>query len=353
MSPTPLNVTLELTPKARVDVIDARALVLERDERILRYPNSLYASFHTTAGYLGPSLTRRLARSGKAVEAYLDVFRAWFPEQAGYAHDQLERRSELSRAQRTTEPRNADSHLAFIAAGLRNCVSYVNRRPDAVSFVDLDGLQDRRPRVRRTMVVGYDAERAVARFQVSVPVSRHPFDAVDLKNPRLGIYARIGELVAAHGIGIGQALFELPAEETATALTVNEYETLLMRHDLTEVLRDPLRFLKEKIRHTLADPRAVPGKVFDYAKYDLIRTINHLVDTLGLNETLVERMLFRIMAIPAARFFHFRRRVSLVVAAGETTGAILEGPHQSPILLQWRATPRRERTIDIILTQFD
>jgi len=349
----PLNVTLELTPKARVDVIDARALVLERDERILRYPNSLYASFHTTAGYLGPSLTKRLARSGKAVEAYLEVFRACFPEQAGYAHDQLERRSELSKAQRAMEPRNADSHLAFIAAGLRNCVSYVNPGPGSVCFVDLDGLQDGRPRIRRTTVVGYEAERTVARFQVSVPVSRHPIDAVSLKDPRLGVYERISELVAAHGIGIGRALFELPAEETAAALTVNEYETLLMRHDLAEVLRDPLRFLKEKIRHTLAAPRAVPGKILDYAKYDLIRTANHLADTLGLSETLVERILSRIFAIPAARFFRFRRRVSLVVAAGETTGTILEGPYQSPILLQWRPAQRRERIIDIILTQFE
>jgi len=163
----PLNVTLELTPKASVDVIDARALVLERDERILRYPNSLYASFHTTAGYLGPSLTKRLARSGQAVEAYLDVFRACFPEQAGYAHDQLDRTRELSKAQRPVESRNAASHLTFIAAGLRNCVAYVNSNPGSVRFVDLDGLQNGRPRFRRTTVVGYEAERTIARFQVS------------------------------------------------------------------------------------------------------------------------------------------------------------------------------------------
>jgi hypothetical protein len=349
----PLNVNLELTPRARVDVIDARALVLERDERILRYPNSLYASFHTTAGYLGPSLTKRLARSGQAVEAYLDVFRACFPEQAGYAHDQLDRRRELSKAQRSVESRNAASHLTFIAAGLRNCVAYVNPSPGSVCFVDLDGLQGGRPRIRRTTVVGYEAERTVARFQVSVPVSRHPVDAVNLKDSRLGIYERIGELAAAHGIGMGRAVFELPAEETASALTVNEYETLLMRHDLADVLRDPLRFLKEQIRDTVADPGAVPGKVLDYAKYDLIRTVNHFVDTLGLSETLVERILFRIVAIPAARFFRSRRRVSLVVAAGETTGKILEGPYQSPILLQWRPAQGRERIIDIILTQFE
>jgi hypothetical protein len=73
----------------------------------------------------------------------------------------------------------------------------------------------------------------------------------------------------------------------------------------------------------------------------------------GLSETLVERILFRILAIPAARFFRSRRRVSLVVAMDETSGTILEGPYQSPILLQWRPVQRRERMIDIVLTQFE
>ena len=61
------------------------------------------------------------------VAPYLEVFRAMFPEGAGYEHDQLDRRKDLTSAERAVEPRNADSHLAFIAAGLSTCVSYVNR----------------------------------------------------------------------------------------------------------------------------------------------------------------------------------------------------------------------------------
>jgi len=36
----------------------------------------------------------------------------------------MELRTELSDAQRKVEPRNADSHLTYIGAGLRNCVTY-------------------------------------------------------------------------------------------------------------------------------------------------------------------------------------------------------------------------------------
>ena len=61
-----------------------------------------------------------------------------------------------------------------------------------------------------------------------------------------------------------------PAEQQ-TALTVNEYETLLMRHDLTEVLQNPLRFIAEKSKHMVQDPQAIPSKALNYAKYDLVQ----------------------------------------------------------------------------------
>jgi hypothetical protein len=55
------------------------------------------------------------------------VFRALFPEGAGYRHDELDARTDLTDDQRPVEPTNGDSHLAFMAGGLRACVSYVNR----------------------------------------------------------------------------------------------------------------------------------------------------------------------------------------------------------------------------------
>ena len=55
-----------------------------------------------------------------------------------------------------------------------------------------------------------------------------------------------------------------------------------MRHDLAEVLRNPLRFAIEKARHMWDDPSAVPFKAIDYAKYDLVRAVNQFVDAVGL-----------------------------------------------------------------------
>ena len=72
----------------------------------------------------------------------------------------------------------------------------------------------------------------------------------------------------------------LDTAERHSALTVNEYETLLMKYDLAEVLANPLRFVAEKYRHALADPRAVPAKTLGYAKYDFVRVLNRGLDTL-------------------------------------------------------------------------
>ena len=67
----------------------------------------------------------------------------------------------------------------------------------------------------------------------------------------------------------------------------------------------------------MANPRAVPAKTLDYAKYDLVRVLNEGLDRLGLRGSVVEKMLARTLAVPAARFFRMRRSVSLLVAAGD------------------------------------
>ena len=118
-----------------------------------QYPRCLYNSFHTTAGFLDQSLAWRLSQRRQGLTGYMDAFRAVFPPGAGYRHDELELRRDLSAAQRKIEPKNADSHLAFMAAGLRTCVIYVNRRNEAVPFVDLDGVNDGRPRLRQAGIV--------------------------------------------------------------------------------------------------------------------------------------------------------------------------------------------------------
>ena len=149
------------------------------------------------------------------------------------------------------EPLNADSHLAFIAAGLKTCVSYVHERDGSVCFIDLDGINGGQPRRRLTTVLGYTREVDVARARLRVPVSSHPVDSVNLKDPRLGIFEELFELVGTHDVTKGRIRLELDSTERHAGLTVNEYETLLMRHHLAEVLRDPLRFAAEKGRHLL------------------------------------------------------------------------------------------------------
>src|SRR5258708_26116683 len=192
MAVSPVEVTLELTPRARFDIIDVRErLRAAHGDLLSAYPHHLYHSFHTTAGYLEQSLAARLTRDRATVAPYVEVFRAMFPEGAGYEHDQLDRRKDLTTEERAVEPRNADSHLTFMAAGLSTCVSYVNRPQEPVCFVDLDGIMAARPRRRLTTIVGFTRQTPVATLRIRVPVSNHPGDPVNPKDPKLGIYQQI------------------------------------------------------------------------------------------------------------------------------------------------------------------
>src|SRR6266446_4029698 len=236
MAEGPLDLTLELAPRARFDVVELRSrLPIEYRDALAPYPYCLYWSAHTTAGFLDRSL---IARLGPArVPTYVDALRHIFPEGAGYAHDRLERRLDLDAAQRAVEPRNADSHLVFIAGGLRPCVTHPNRPGETVCFVNL-------------------------------------------KDPKLGIYDHLADFVARAGVGTGRLHLALDPGERHAALTVNEFETLLMQHDLAEVLRNPLRFVARQYRSVLANPRSVPGKALGFAQYDLVRVLNSGLDTL-------------------------------------------------------------------------
>ena len=351
----PIEFSLELTPRARVDVIDVRGEVSSRyGDALSAYPRALCCSFHTTAGYLDQSVAARLNQGPDGVMPYIDVFRTMFPEGAGYEHDKIERRTELSAAERPVEPLNADSHLAFMAGALRTCVSYLNRPGEPMSFIDLDGVHAGRPRTRRTSVIGYCAEETIAQTRLIVPVSGHSVESVNLKDPNLGVYQQCAELIRQHGVTKGRIRLSLAPGEKHAGLTVNEYETLLMRHDLSEVLRDPLRFMAEKAGHMLGNPRAIPAKTLDYAKYDLVRVFNRLVDALGLKESRVENVLSRAIAMPASRFLRMKRSVSLLVSDRDHSGqgAIIEGKYQSPILVQWHRGTRQARVLDVTLTRF-
>jgi hypothetical protein len=350
MPAKPLDLTLELVPKARFDVVELRSRFAAEHAAFAAYPQCLYWSSHTTAGFLDRSLAARL--SAKHIPSYVEAFRTIFPEGAGYQHDRLERRDDLDPKQRAVEPRNGDSHLAFIAGGLRPCVTHPNRPGEAVYFVDLDGVVEGRPRRRLTRVIGFRQERLVRTTRIEVPFSTHPIDSINLKDPRLGIYNQLAEFVAGADVSKGRLRIVLDPIERHSALTVNEYETLLMKYDLAEVLRNPLRFVAEKYRHAIANPRAVPAKTLGYAKYDFVRLLNQSLDTLGLRGSIVEKVVARTLAVPAARFFRMRRSVSLLVSQREDgSHGLIEGPYQSPILVQWQRAPRQARIIDVSLTE--
>jgi hypothetical protein len=350
----PLEAVLDITPRARVDLQDARAHAASlHGDAFERYAHCLYVSPHTTAGYLPQSLAVRLT-SRPGLEPYLSLFRTVFPEGAGYQHDNLELRTELPPDQRVIEPTNGDSHLAFMAAGLTACASYRTQLPGPVYFVDLDGLNADKPRRRVTTLVGYDEEVEVVRRTIEIPVSRHPIEAVNLKDPRLGLSQRIAEIVGAHDVAKGRVRLELAPAERDASLTINEYETLLMQHDLAEVLRNPLRFAAEKARHAWHDPRTVPVKAVEYAKYDLVRAVNRLMDALGLSASRVERLVAGAMDGPAARLLRMKRSVDMLVSDSQSPGRgmVVEGTFQAPILIQWRSSPRGTRAVDVVLTRF-
>jgi thiamine phosphate synthase YjbQ (UPF0047 family) len=352
----PVEVSLEVNPATRLDVIDVgQAVKQEHGDALQPFPRALYCSFHTTAGYLDQGLATRLQQEGEpGVEPFVRVFQTIFPEGAGYEHDKLELRSELSEEQKRNEPQNADSHLAFIGAGLRNCVTYVNRPNEPVYFVDLDGVNEGQPRQRQTTVVGFTHEEEVVRERLVIPVSAHPIDSVNLKDPRLGLYEQIQALTDKYEVAKGRVLIELAPGERHAGLTVNEYETLLMRHDLAEVLREPFRFMREKASHLFARPGAIANRSLDYAKYDMVRVFNQLFDHFAMNESMVERLAARVLAVPASRFLRMKRSVSLLVSDRETEGRgrPVQGTYQSPILVQWAKAQPQQREVDVILTRF-
>jgi hypothetical protein len=187
-----------------------------------------------------------------------------------------------------------------------------------------------------------------------VPVSMHPIDAVNLKGAKIGIYEQVAEFIARYGVEKGRVRIELDATEQFASLTVNEYETLLMQHDLAEVLQHPLKFATEKVRHVWNDPRAVPGKARSYAKYDLPHTVNRLLDALGFEAPLIERLIARSLEAPASRFMRMRRSIDLMVSdsAEPGRGALVEGTYQTPILVQWRSARSTARTLEVALTRF-
>jgi len=266
----------------------------------------------------------------------------------------LELRKELSEEERECEPKNADAHLIFISAGMKNCVTYENRPNQPVYFIDLDGVNGSASRSRRTTILGFNAEQAMQKITMPVPVSKHPVDSINLKDARIGLCEQLNELIKYLDITHGRIDIELPQDEQNAGLTVNEYETLLMRHDLAEVLHNPLKYMAIKGKHALAAPKLIPGKTLDYAKYDLVHLFNELMDKMGVSETVIERLLSVFIRLPASHFLSMKRHISLFVSQdnGGNRGKIVLGKYQSPILVQWDRAHHETRNLNVTISRF-
>jgi hypothetical protein len=102
----------------------------------------------------------------------------------------------------------------------------------------------------------------------------------------------------------------------------------------------------------LDDPFAIPGKTLNYAKYDVVRVLNSLMEALGLDQSSFERLVAKVMAVPAQRFLRSRRVSFLAAADAEHSAArVVRGRYQSPILVQWQSAERQARRLHVVLVQ--
>ncbi|MEE2657803.1 MAG: hypothetical protein VX733_04810 [Candidatus Latescibacterota bacterium] len=352
---SPLEVNLDITPISRFQIIDLAPRIREEvGDSLLGFRKALYCSHHTTAGYLEQGVCVRLGQSRKELDPFFRFFQRLFPHDAGYQHDRIQLRDELTKAEKEVEPINADSHLTFMGAGLKNCVTYRNRPDDPVYFIELDGVFRDTHRRRRTTVLGYNREAIVHRERIEVPVvSGHRIESHNLKSPRYGLFERFEGWLDQYGIEKGRIDVRLAPEEKDVGLTVNEYETLLIRDDLPEVMRDPLRYMVERGRNLLRHPGAIPEKTRDYATYDLIHLYNEFMEHLPFGRSVVDRVM-AVLSTPAYRILGLKRHVSLLVSSSEESGPgrIVHGTYQTPILVQHHTPEGGKRRLDVTLRNF-
>lgn len=348
----PVETTLHLTPVARFHVIDVRAAAAQTHGAAFdRFARCVYYSHHTTAGYLPQSLTARLRSESSGLTGYLDVFRGMFPEGAGYLHDDLTQREELSPDERRIESRNADAHLAFISGGLKAYVSYRTAPRDPVYFIDLDGVQPSGARARRTTLVGYNDEVEVTQASIEVPVGSDPIQAINLNDAGLGVGERVAAWIAHHGVTSGRIQMSLAAREQGAMLTVNEYEKWLMHYDLATVLRDPLAFLASARGPGRSPPDAAEATANGRGD-ELLQALAKLAAASGLAPQRIERLLR--LAMRNSRLLRAGRCADLLVSDSHSPGCgqLVQGKYQAAILIQWRATSRGCRTVHLKLSRF-
>ena len=355
MAPQPVELNLTIRPQHRFAIIDIAELIRQQVGDELRpFRKAAYCSFHTTAGYIEQGTSRRLGHSRKQIDPFIRAIKKIFPHNAGYFHDRMQLRDELSEGEKEREPVNADSHLTFIAAGLKNCVTYIHHPEEPVYFIELDGIYKDYVRSRRTAVMAYNHAEIVDRSRLELPVGgSHAIDAFNLKDPQYGLFATLADRLRQCGIDKGCIDIRLAPEERHVGMTVNEYETLLMRNDLPQALSDPLRYALQRGKRLLRHPASIPGKMHAYAAYDSLRFYNELLDQVPVGRSVIDRIV-SVLSTPAQRILRLKRHIRLLVSDSAGAGAerILQGTYQSPILVQHQPAEGGVRTLDVTLRRF-
>ena len=355
MASQPVELDLTIRPQRRFAIIDIAELIRQQvGDELNSFRKVAYCSLHTTAGYIEQGMCRRLGHSRKQIDPFIRAIKKIFPYDAGYFHDRMQLRDELSEGEKEREPVNADSHLTFIAAGLKNCVTYIHRPSEPVYFIELDGIYKDYVRSRRTAVMAYNHTEIVDRGRLELPVGgSHAIDAFNLKDPQYGLFATLSERLRQCGIDKGCIDIRLAPEEEHVGMTVNEYETLLMRNDLPQALSDPLRYAFQRGKRLLRHPASIPGKMHAYAAYDSLRFYNELLNQVPVGRSVIDRIV-SVLSTPAQRILRLKRHIRLLVSDSAGVGAerILQGTYQSPILVQHQPAEGGVRTLDVTLRRF-
>ena len=361
------QVTLALRPESRLDLINVAKRLREQVNGALgSYSKLLFCSMHTTAGYLDQALVERMQHRRESVEDLVRATQRLFPEGAPYWHDRMSLRTELSAHEKVQEPRNADSHLAYIGLGLENCVTYDNSTDVPVYFIDLDGIFRGVQRNRRTLVVGYNRAELVAKVFLDVPVSDRSIDTVNLDDAGIDLGGTISRLIAEHDVACGTVQISLDGGETHAGLTVNEFETLLVRNDLPNVLRNPLQYMREQAVSIIRDPLSLPSKARYYLQHDLAQVINEVRTTIGRNASLLESVIHRlgirvsllesiidrVASTPTPRWLRVSQCATLLISSDGGRAHVVRGRYQSPILLQWHRARNQKRRLRVSLHRF-
>ena len=225
MSSASVEFNLSIRPQKRFEIIDvSKRLRDEFGSSWIDRRKTIYCSLHTTAGYLEQghfSIFRPGSQTFRSL--YSRQLQKIFPPDAGYYHDRMQLRDELSPRQKECEPVNADSHLTFMSAGLNNCVTYTNRLDESVYFIELDGIYKDHVRERNTTVIAYDRSEIVHRDKVGIPVtSGNAIDSFNLKDSSYGLFAEIQEWIERYGVEKGIVDVRLCQDDRHVGLTVNE-----------------------------------------------------------------------------------------------------------------------------------